>query len=73
VLKQPFKTDIKERQHILEQLNQLLSQALVKLNAKKLSARTVTIKIKYHDFVQITRSQNIIPCHFIIMGRDRDF
>jgi DNA polymerase-4 len=54
-----FQTDIKERQHILEQLNQLLSQALVKLNAKKLSARTVTIKIKYHDFVQITRSQTL--------------
>lgn len=54
-----FVADIKERQSILEQLLGLFDQALLKLNNKKLTARTLTIKIKYHDFVQITRSQTL--------------
>ncbi len=54
-----FQTDIKERQQILQQLNHLFSKAVFKLQEKKLTAQTVTIKIKYYDFVQITRSQTL--------------
>ncbi len=54
-----FQTDIKERQQILTQLNHLFNKAVLKLQEKKLIARTLTIKIKYHDFVQITRSQTL--------------
>jgi DNA polymerase-4 len=54
-----FQTDIIKRQHVLDQLHKLLNKALVKLSDKKLMAQTITIKIKYHDFVQITRSQTL--------------
>jgi DNA polymerase-4 len=54
-----FQQDIKARSEILMQLNQLLNKALCKLDAKKLTAQTLTIKIKYDNFVQITRSQTL--------------
>lgn len=54
-----FQADIKARHYIIEQLMQLFNKALAKLHNKKLTAQTVTIKIKYHDFVQITRSQTL--------------
>ena len=54
-----FQVDIKDRQQVLQHLNQLLDKALKKLSDKKLSAQALTIKIKYHDFVQITRSRTL--------------
>lgn len=54
-----FQIDIKERQHVIKHLDELFKKALTKLNAKKLTAQTLTIKIKYHDFVQITRSRTL--------------
>lgn len=43
------------RQHLLQLFNKALSKAL----EKQFSAYTVTVKIKYHDFVQITRSRTL--------------
>jgi DNA polymerase-4 len=40
-------------------LQSLLENALKKASEKQLAARTLTIKIKYHDFVQITRSRTL--------------
>ncbi|MCK5191153.1 MAG: DNA polymerase IV, partial [Methylococcales bacterium] len=54
-----FQVDIKARQHVLQHLHKLLTKALTKLYDKKLTAQTLTIKIKYHDFVQITRSRTL--------------
>lgn len=54
-----FQVDIKDRHHVLQHLHQLLDKALKKLHDKQLSAQTLTIKIKYHDFVQITRSRTL--------------
>jgi len=54
-----FQIDIKDRIEILNHLQQLLKKALKKLNEKELKAQTITIKIKYHDFVQITRSKTL--------------
>lgn len=51
-----FQVDIYNRQDIVSCLNELLKKAIKKLNDKQLSAKTLTIKIKYQDFVQITRS-----------------
>ncbi|MCK5829000.1 MAG: DNA polymerase IV [Methylococcales bacterium] len=51
-----FQVDIKDRQQVVQYLHQLLSKALKKLEDKQMTAQTLTIKIKYHDFVQITRS-----------------
>jgi len=54
-----FQQDIKDRSEILNHLQKLLAKALKKLNEKDLTAQTLTIKIKYHDFVQITRSRTL--------------
>jgi len=48
--------DLEQSSEIYQQLSELLDKALAKVYAKKLYARTLTIKIKYHDFQQITRS-----------------
>ena len=54
-----FQVDILNRQDIISCLNELLKKAIKKLNDKQLSAQTLTIKIKYQDFVQVTRSQTL--------------
>ena len=51
-----YAKDLKESSEIYQQLTELFDKALLKVQAKKLYARTLTIKIKYHDFQQITRS-----------------
>ena len=52
-----FQQDIKNTGQVLLQLQLLLEKALCKVSAKQLVAHTVTVKIKYHDFEQITRSR----------------
>ncbi len=54
-----FQVDILNRQDIVSCLNGLLKKVIKKLNDKQLSAQTLTIKIKYQDFVQVTRSQTL--------------
>ncbi len=48
--------DLQHSNEIYQQLAELLDKALLKVQTKKLYARTLTIKVKYHDFQQITRS-----------------
>jgi DNA polymerase-4 len=54
-----FQQDINDRQEIARHLQGLLESALQKATEKQLAARTLTVKIKYHDFVQITRSRTL--------------
>ncbi len=54
-----FQHDIIDSSQILEHLQLLLNKALKKLADKQLTAHTITIKIKYHNFVQITRSRTL--------------
>lgn len=54
-----FEHDIDDPALIVNHLQSLLQQALVKLNEKRLEAHTMTIKIKYQNFVQITRSRTL--------------
>jgi DNA polymerase-4 len=54
-----FQQDIKTRQEVVQHLQSLLENALKKVAKKQLAARTLTVKIKYHDFVQITRSRTL--------------
>ena len=54
-----FQQDIKSVQAIIDQLQHLFEKALKRLTEKSLSAYTITVKIKYHDFVQITRSRTL--------------
>ncbi|WP_394753478.1 DNA polymerase IV [Crenothrix sp.] len=51
--------DITTRQEILDHLQVLLKNAASKVADKHLSAYTLTVKIKYHDFIQITRSRTL--------------
>ncbi|MEQ1558036.1 MAG: DNA polymerase IV [Methyloglobulus sp.] len=54
-----FQEDIVSTQAVCQHLQQLFDKALAKVNEKQLTAHTVTVKIKYHDFVQITRSRTL--------------
>ncbi len=51
-----FAEDIADRSQMLEQLLQLACELIDDLQARELLAYTITIKIKYVDFTQITRS-----------------
>jgi len=66
-----YAEDLQESAEIYQQLTQLFKQSLEKVQAKKLYARTLTVKIKYPDFKQITRSvsfkQPIKASHFTKM------
>ena len=57
--------DILDFEQVFAHLETLLKKALLKLQKKQLSARTLTVKIKYHDFVQITRSRTITNASLI--------
>lgn len=52
-----YQQDIREPGMIRQELRILLDKALTRLAAKQMTANTFTIKVKYHDFVQITRSR----------------
>jgi DNA polymerase-4 len=54
-----FQKDITARQDILRHLQALLDEALQRAAEKQLMAYTLTVKIKYHNFVQITRSRTL--------------
>ncbi len=54
-----FAKDILRLDDVMNHLRNLLKQALIRLEAKQFSAQTLTIKIKYYDFVQITRSHTL--------------
>jgi DNA polymerase-4 len=54
-----FQKDIDCHDSAMTQLLALLNKALDKTACQKLLAHTLTVKIKYHDFVQITRSRTL--------------
>lgn len=54
-----FEEDIADLAVITGHLQQLLQKTLVKLLEKNLVAHTLTIKIKYQNFVQITRGRTL--------------
>lgn len=76
-----YAQDLEKSDEIYQQLKELLDQALLKVHAKKLYARTLTIKIKYHDFRQITRSLSFnqpirshvldTPVYRVLLKKDR--
>lgn len=54
-----YQEDLEDPSVILQQLQLLLDKALARLALKQLSAQTITVKLKYHNFVQITRSRTL--------------
>ncbi len=54
-----FQQDLDSHEEILQHLVNLFDKVLNKVTSKKLIARTLTVKIKYNDFEQITRSRTL--------------
>lgn len=55
-----FEADIDDPLVVMEHLRRLLQKALLKLVEKNLDAYTLTIKIKYQNFMQITRGRTLL-------------
>lgn len=56
-----FAHDLENDQDILTALYTRHQEAYAELRKRQLHARTLTIKLKYHDFTQITRSHSVHP------------
>ncbi|MEX0729580.1 MAG: DNA polymerase IV [Aquisalimonadaceae bacterium] len=56
-----FAADLTQRKAMLAELHPLAAKVAGSLDAKRLQARTLTLKVKYADFVQITRSRSRQP------------
>jgi DNA polymerase-4 len=54
-----YQEDLDDPDIILQQLLDLMGKALLRLGAKEMTAHTLTIKLKYDNFVQITRSRTL--------------
>jgi DNA polymerase-4 len=54
-----FQEDIENAEVVQQHLQKLFDKALARVMEKQLTAHTITVKIKYHDFVQITRSRTL--------------
>ena len=54
-----FQQDIVEMRAALQHLERLFGKALARVNEKQLIAHTITLKVKYHNFAQITRSRTV--------------
>jgi DNA polymerase-4 len=65
-----YQEDLEDSAVILQQLQMLLDKALTRLAHKQMTAQTLTVKLKYHNFVQITRSRTL-P-HEISRNEDLD-
>jgi len=57
-----FDADLVELQTIRRELLELATMVAKRLRRHQLQGRTITLKVKYHDFRQITRSATIKQC-----------
>lgn len=55
-----FATDVLNTQTLLEQLELLTEIIFERLQALKLKPKTLTLKVKYANFQQVTRSQSVV-------------
>ncbi|SJM93948.1 DNA polymerase IV [Crenothrix polyspora] len=54
-----LQADIVTQHDVVNHLQALLKKAVLKVAEKQLSAYAITVKIKYYDFIQITRSRTL--------------
>lgn len=54
-----FQQDINNIRDVFQNLQELFDKALTKVTEKHLTAHTLIVKIKYHDFIQVTRSRTL--------------
>ena len=55
-----FMEDLSDMKTMLSSLERLADDTMASLMEKRLSARTLTIKVKYTDFQQVTRSKTLV-------------
>ncbi len=54
-----FGEDLSKGTELYQQLSKIISALFKRVNQYQLFGRTITVKIKYHDFKQITRSMSL--------------
>ena len=54
-----FSSDISNRDELLNHLSSLVKEVSEDLFKKKIKGKTITLKVKFDDFVQVTRSKTI--------------
>jgi DNA polymerase-4 len=54
-----FERDIGDKQQMMIVLNELAQKVVQSMSRRNLHAKTLTIKVKYADFTQVTRSQTM--------------
>ena len=54
-----FDTDLRSKQEIYKSLEQIETELISRLNRKQRKGRTLTLKVKFDDFEQITRSKSV--------------
>lgn len=55
-----LKEDVSSRQHMLRILTDLASRVETVLKKKNLKGRTLVLKVRYHDFITVTRSRTSV-------------
>ncbi len=63
-----FESDINNSEELTQKLNEIADELFQKIEQRVIRGRTLTLKIKYHDFEQITRSKTEL--HPIIEKKD---
>lgn len=56
---QTFSIDLNSKEEYLEELREIFKVLMSRLSKSERQAKTITLKIKYHDFEQKTRSQTL--------------
>ena len=54
-----FDEDLKDPKEMLEKLHQLAAEVWQEMQQKEVTARTITVKVKFDDFVQVTRAKTV--------------
>jgi DNA polymerase IV len=55
-----FAYDLKDTDEMFEELEKIARIVCDRLDKRNLKGRTITLKIKYHDFTQVTRSHSFV-------------
>jgi DNA polymerase-4 len=63
-----FASDIQDKDVLLSMLSQLSEQVAARLRSKDIKGKTVSIKIRFHDFKTITRSKTLSESTFNTMS-----
>ena len=54
-----FTEDLVHPREMLEKLHQLATEVWGEMQAKEVTAKTITVKVKFNDFVQVTRAKSL--------------